>query len=218
MEPLKASMILTTAGSFAPNGSGVIVSSDPSRRTSSSFTIRTTATAASRGKPPCKSFKVTASGRSSRLPGSNYLRSALIFPREPFPSSVSSALTNSWTSLENISLFPSLSSIPMSGLKSSPACIRSSSTTAMNWSPPSPTSYRPGWTQALETTVTKKRTKGVLFTNPISLQGSYPQPLRSPAPQGRRSGAMDNFRSGSKLSTMFCYINLLQKCQRCSAI
>ncbi len=160
MEPLKASMIPTTADFFAPNGSGATGTSDPSRNTSSSFTIRTTGIAASREKPPCKSSKKTASGRSSRLPGTNYLRSALKSRREPFPSSVSSAVTKSWTSLESISLFRSLSSIPMSELKSSRACTRSSSTVAMNWSLSSLTDYRPGWTQTHETTVRKKAQKG----------------------------------------------------------
>jgi hypothetical protein len=82
----------------------------------------------------------------------------------------------------------------------------------MNGSIPSPTDYRPGWTQTLETTDRKKNTKGVLFPNRISSQGSYPQPLRSPALEGRRSGAMDNFRSGSKVLTMFCYMKSLKKC------
>jgi hypothetical protein len=53
---------------------------------------------------------------------------------------------------------------------------------------------------------------GCFFMNGISGQGSYPQPLRSPAPEGRRSGAMDNFRPGSKLLTMFCHIKSPQKC------
>ena len=91
-------MIPTTGDSFAANGSGVIATSDPSRRTSSSFTIRTTGIAASRGKRPCKSSKKMASGRSSRLPGINYPRSALKSRREPSPSSVSSAVTKSWIS------------------------------------------------------------------------------------------------------------------------
>jgi hypothetical protein len=82
----------------------------------------------------------------------------------------------------------------------------------MNWSVPFLTNYRPGWTRTFETTVTKKSTKGVLFIDGISSQGSYPHPLRSPAPERRRSGTMDNFRSGSKLLTMFCYIKSLQKC------
>lgn len=211
MEPWKASMIPTTGDSFAANGSGVIATSDPSRRTSSSFTIRTTGIAASRGKRPCKSSKKMASGRSSRLPGINYPRSALKSRREPSPSSVSSAVTKSWISLESISPFLSLSSIPMSGVKSLPPSIRSSSTAAMNWSQPSLTDYRPGWTQILETR-SQKKTKGVLLINENRSQGSYPQPLRSPALERRRSGAMDNFRSGSKLLTMSCYIKTLQKC------
>jgi len=206
MEPWKASMIPTTRDSFAANGSGVTATSDCSRRTSRSFTIRTTGIATSRGRHPCKSSRKTASGRSSPLFGTNYPRSALKSQTEPFPSSVSSAVTKSWTSLESFSPFRSPSSIPMSGRKSLPTPIRSSSTAAMNWSLPSPTGYSPGWIQTPETAVTKKSTKGVLFPNGISSQGSYPQPLRSPAPEGRRSGAMDNFRSGSKLSTMFCYL------------
>ena len=212
MEPLKASTIPTTADSFAANGSGAIASSDPSRRTSNSFTTRTTAIAASREKRPCKSFKKTAFGRSSPLPGTNYPRSALKSRREPFPSSVSSAATKSWTSLESLSPFRSRSSIPMSERKSLPTPIRSSSTTAMNGSLPFLTDYRPGWTHILETTAPKNATKDVLFTKRIGNPGSYPQPLRSPAPEGRRSGAMDNFQAGSKVLTMFCYMKSLQKC------
>jgi hypothetical protein len=68
----------------------------------------------------------------------------------------------------------------------------------MNWSLLSLTDYRPGWTQTHETTVREKSTKGVPFINGISGSGSYPQPLRSPAPEGRRSGAMDNFRQAPK--------------------
>jgi hypothetical protein len=64
----------------------------------------------------------------------------------------------------------------------------------MNCSRPSLTDYRPGWTQNPKMPVTKKSTKGLLFTVGISSQGSYPQPLHSPAPEGRRSGAMDNFQ------------------------
>lgn len=211
MEPLKASMIPTTRDSSAGNGSGAISSSDPSRRTSSSFTIRTTGIATSRGRRPCRSSKKTASDRSSHLPGTNYPRSARKSRRELSPSSVSSAVTKSWISLESISSFRSLSSIPMSGLKSLPASIRSSSTAARNWSRLSLTDSRPGWTQPHETKAQEKSTKGVPFINGISSPGSYPQPLRSPAPQGRRSGAMDNFRSGFKRLTIFCYMKLLKK-------
>ncbi len=41
----------------------------------------------------------------------------------------------------------------------------------------------------------RKSTNGVPSINGMSSQGSYPQPLRSPAPEGRRSGAMDNFQA-----------------------
>jgi hypothetical protein len=82
----------------------------------------------------------------------------------------------------------------------------------MNWSPLSLTHYRHGWTPTLKTSSfpldrwgqqllawglpsrQEKRTNEVLFIIGISSQASYPQPLRSPAPEGRRSGAMDNFR------------------------
>jgi hypothetical protein len=64
----------------------------------------------------------------------------------------------------------------------------------MNWLLPSLTDYRPGWTQTRKMPVTEKSTKGVLVKVGINSQGSYPQPLRSPAPEGRRSGAMDNFQ------------------------
>jgi len=157
MEPLKASMIPTTRDFSAPNGSGAIATSDPSRRTSRSFTIRTTGIAASRGRRPCKSSRKTASARSSHLPSTNYPRSARKSRRGPFPSSVSFAATKSWISLESISPFRSLSSIPMFGRKSLPAPIRSSFTAAMNWLRPSLTSYRLGWTFTLETPFTKKK-------------------------------------------------------------
>lgn len=213
MEPLRASMIRTTADFFAPNGSGAIVTSDPKRRTSSSSTIRTTGTVALRGKRPCRLSKKMASGQSSPLPGTNYPRSALKSRMGPFPSFVSSAVTGSWISLESILPFPRLLFILMSGLKSSRACIRFSSTAAMNWSRPSLTNYRHGWTQTpriscsslkrvahrscswISPSCHKKSTNGVLFINGISGHGSYPQPLRSPAPEGRRSGAMDNFQA-----------------------
>ena len=229
MEPLKASMIPTTVDSFAPNGSEAIASSDPSRRTSNSFTIRTTGIVSSRGKLPCRSSKKTAHDPFSRLPGTNYPRSARKSRREPFPSFVSSAATGNWISLENLFPFPSRSFILMSGLKSPHASIRSSSTMAMNRSRPSLTNYRHGWTQTRKISLSsldrrghqrlvwdllrrqKKSTNRVFFINKRSSPGSYPQPLRSPAPEGRRSGAMDNFRSGSKWLTMFCYIKLLQK-------
>jgi len=197
MEPLKASMIRTTADFFEPNGSGATVTSDPSRRTSSSFTIRTTGIVASRGKRPCRPSKKTGSGRSSHLPGTNYPRSVPKFRMEPFPSFVSSAVTGSWIFLESILPFPRPLFILMSGLKSSRACIRFSSTAAMNWSLPSLTNYRPGWIQTLKTAVTEKARMRCFFINGINDHGSYPQPLRSPAPEGRRSGAMDNFRSAS---------------------
>jgi hypothetical protein len=82
----------------------------------------------------------------------------------------------------------------------------------MNWSRLSLTHYRPGWTQTLKTAVKKKARMRCSFINGISDPGSYPQSLRSPAPEGRRSGAMDNFRSASKVLTMFCYIKYLKKC------
>jgi len=212
MEPLRASMIPTTADFFAPNGSEAIVTSDPSRRTSSSFTIRTIGTVASRGRRPYRWSKKMASGRSSPLPGTNYPRSVLKSRKGPFPSFVSSAVTGSWISLESILPFPRLLFILMSGLKSSPACIRFSSTAAMSWSRPSLTNYRHGWTQTPKAILAspaegqqllvwdllgdqRKSTNGVLSINGMSSQGSYPQPLRSPAPQGRRSGAMDNFQA-----------------------
>jgi hypothetical protein len=61
--------------------------------------------------------------------------------------------------LESISPFLNLSFMLMSGRKSSRACIRFSSTAAMNWSLPFLTDSRPGWTQTLETTVPKKARK-----------------------------------------------------------
>ena len=213
MEPLKASMIPTTADFFAPNGSGAIVTSDPSRKTSSSFTIRTTGIVASKGKRPCRSSKKMVSGRSSHLPDTNYSRSALKFRRESFPSSVSSAVIESWTSLGSISPFLRPLFILMSGLKSLLTCIRSSSTAARNGLRLSLTNYRHGWIQTLKISHSfldhgdqqllawdllsgqGKSTNGVLFIKGISGLGSYPQPLRSPAPEGRRSGAMDNFQS-----------------------
>lgn len=150
MEPWKASMIPTTVDSFVPNGSEAIASSDPSRRTSSSFTIRTTGIVSSRAKRPCRSSKKAASGPFPRLPSTNYPRSTPKSRRESFPSSVSSAATGNWISLENLFLFPSRSFILISGLKSSPTCIRFNSTAAMNWSRPSLTHYRHGWTQTLK--------------------------------------------------------------------
>jgi hypothetical protein len=186
------------------------------------FTTRTIGIVSSRAKRPCRSSKKTASGPFSRLPGTNYPRSALKSRREPFPSFVSSAATGNWISLENLLPFPSRSFILMSGLKSSPTCIKFNSTAVMNWSRPLLTNYRHGWTKTRKISPSsfdrggqqrllwnlpgrqKKSTNRVLFTNGISTPGSYPQPLRSPAPQGRRSGAMDNFRSGFKRLTMFC--------------
>lgn len=212
MEPLKASMIRTTKDSFAPNGSGATFTSDPSRRTSSSFTIRTTGIVASREKPPRRSSKKMVSGRSSHLPDTNYPRSALKFRMEPFPSFVSSAAIESWMSLGNLLPFPSPLLILMSGLKSSRDYTRFSSTAVMNWSRLSPTNYRPGWTQPLKMTVKKKARMRFFLINGIGNPGSYPQPLRSPAPERRRSGAMDNFRSASNLLTMFCYTKYLKKC------
>jgi hypothetical protein len=213
MERLKASMIPTTADSFAPNGSGATVISDPSRKTSSSFTIRTTGIVASRGKRPCRSSKKMVPRRSSRLPDTNYLKSAPKFRRESFPSSVSSAVIESWISLESILPFLRPLFILMSGLKSLRICIRSNSTKAMNGLRLSLTNYRHGWTQTLKISPPShdrggqqlvawdplsspgQSTNGVLFINGINGLGSYPQPLRSPAPEGRRSGAMDNFQS-----------------------
>ena len=150
MELLKASTILTTADFFAPNGSGAIVTSDPKRRTSSSFTIKTTGIVTSRGKRPCRSSKKMASGRFSPLPDTNYPRSALKFWREPFPSFVSSAAIESWISLGSILPFLRPLFILMSGLKSLRACIRFNFTAGMNASLPSPTNYRHGWTQTLK--------------------------------------------------------------------
>ena len=160
MERWNGSMTRTKADFFVPNGSAAIVTFDPSRRTSSSFTIRTTDTVASRGKPPCRSSKKRASGRSSLLPSTNYPRSALKSRREPFPSSVSSATTGSWISLESILPFPRPLFIPMSEPKSSPPCSKFSSTAAMNWSQPFSTVYRLGWTQTPKTMVPEKARKG----------------------------------------------------------
>lgn len=214
MEPLKASMIPTTADFSAPNGSGATVTSDPNRKTSSSFTIRTTGIVASGGKRPCRLSKKMLSGRSSHLPGTNYSRSVLKFRRESFPSSVSSAVTGSWISLESIFPFLRPLSTLMSGLKSLPTCIRFSSTTEMNGLRLFLTNYRHGWTQTLKTLHSSpdrggqqlvawdllsgqgKSTNGVSCIKGINGPGSYPQPLRSPAPEGRRSGVMDNFRTG----------------------
>ena len=212
MEPWKASMTPTTGDFFAPNGSGAIANSDPKRRTSSSFTIRTTGIVASREKPPCRSFKKMVSGRSSHLPDTNYPRSALKFRMEPFLSFVSSAAIESWISSANILPFPSPFFTLMSGLKSSRTCTRFSSTAVMNWSRLSLTNYPPGWTQTLKTTVKKKTRMRFFFINGIGDPGSYPQPLRSPAPERRRSGAMDNFRPASNLLTMFCHTKYLKKC------
>ena len=212
MERLKASMIRTTKDFSAPNGSGATFTSDPSRRTSSSFTIRTTGIVASKEKTPCRSSKKMVSGRSFPLPDTNYPRSALKFRMEPFPSFVSSAAIESWISSGNILPFRRPFFILMSGLKSSRACTRFSSTAVMNWSRLSLTNYRPGSTQTLKTTVKKKARMRFFFINGIGDPGSYPQSLRSPAPEGRRSGAMDNFRSASNLLTMFCYIKYLKKC------
>lgn len=212
MEPLKASMIRTTKDFSAPNGSGATSTFDPSRRTSSSFTIRTTGIVASREKPPCRSSKKRIPGRSFPLPDTNYPRSALKSQMEPFPSFVSSAATESWISSGNILPFPSPSFILMSGLKSSRAYTRFSSTAVMNWLRPFLTNYRPGWPQTLKTAIKKKARMRFFFINGIGDPGSYPQPLRSPAPERRRSGAMDNFRSASNLLTMFCYTNYLKKC------
>lgn len=212
MEPLKAFMIRTTKDFFAPNGSGATSTSDPSRRTSSSFTIRTTGIVASREKPPCRSSKKMISGRSFPLPDTNYPRSALKSQMETFPSFVSSAAIESWISSGNILPFPSPFFILMSGLKSSPAYTRFSSTAVMNWLPLFLTNYRPGWPQTLKTAIKKKARMRFFFINGIGDPGSYPQPLRSPAPERRRSGAMDNFRSASNLLTMFCYTKYLKKC------
>lgn len=213
MEPLKASMIPTTVNSSAPNGSGVIVTSDPSRRTSNSFTIRTIGTAASRGKHPCRSSKKMGSGQSSHLLGTNYPRSALKFRREPFPSFVSSAVTESWISLGSTFPFPRPLFILMSGLKSLRNRIRFSFTAGMNSSLLSPTNYRHGWSRPFRISCfcpkhvglspcswffpasQRKGTKGVLFIKGNSGHGSYPQPRRSPVVEGRRSGAMDNFQT-----------------------
>jgi len=178
MEPWKASMTPTTADFSAPNGSGAIANSDPRRRTSSSFTIRTTGIVSSRGKHPCRSSKKMASGRSSHLPDTNYPRSAPKFQREPFPSFGSSAATGSWISLGNFFPFRRPSFILMSEPKSLQACIRFSSTAAMNWSLPSLTNYPHGWIQTFKAAIMEKSTNGVPFINGINDHESYPQPLR----------------------------------------
>jgi len=193
MELWKASMTLTTAGFFAPNGSGAIANSDPRRRTSSSFTIRTTGIVASRGKHPCRSSKKMASDRSFHLPDTNYRKSARKFRREPFPSFVSSAAIESWISLGSIFPFRRPLFILMSGQKSLRACIRFSSIAATNWSLPSLTNYHHGWIQTLKTPITEKGRMRCFFINGISGQGSYPQPLHSPAPDSVASGLWITF-------------------------
>lgn len=140
MEPWKASMILTTVDSFAPSGFGAIVNSDPNRRTSSSFTIRTTGIAASRGKRLCRLSKKMALSRFF-LPLDSSCQKSIPSWMEIFLSFALSAAIANWTFSENIFRYRNLSSITMSVQRSSLNYSRFRSIGEMNWLPFFLTSY-----------------------------------------------------------------------------
>lgn len=135
MEWSKVSMIPTTEDSSGCNGSGTIATSDRNPRTSSSSTIGTITTAASKVKPPYRSSTKKTIYRSCLLQSSNCQKS-IIFQTEPSPSSVSSEVTGSSISLENIFNFLKNSSILIYELKSLLVCTRFKSTLVMSWLPP----------------------------------------------------------------------------------
>ena len=123
----------TIGGSLDGNGFGVIASSDPSPRTSSSFITRTIGIATSKARLHPKSFKRKAIPQFYHRPNL-VCRGSIISRMEPSRSFVSSEVIGSWISLEKISSFRKTWFIVMSELKSSLVYIRFKSISEMIWS------------------------------------------------------------------------------------
>ena len=123
MESWRALTIPITEDSSEPNGSVVIVTSDPSPRTLRSSTIETIVIAASKAKHPYSWSKRTASSQSFPLQSSN-CRTLTTFQTERSLSSALSEVIESSISSENILSFLRSLSILMSELKSLLVCIK----------------------------------------------------------------------------------------------
>ncbi len=149
MESWRASIIPMIKDSSEGNGFVAIVTCDPSPRTLSSSTIETIATAASKGKPLYSSSKRRVISLCFHLQSSPCQR-LTISQREPSRLSVLFEAIGSWISSENILNFLKPLSIPMSELKSLPACIKFKSTQVMNLLLPFHTNYHHGLDRSLE--------------------------------------------------------------------
>jgi len=139
-------MIPTTGSFFEDNGFGIIVSSDPSPRTSSSFTTRTIVTVASRVKHLASLSRSVGIVPFCLHQGSHYLK-LITSLMGPFLLSVSSEAIKNWTSSENISKFLKTLSTLMSELKSSQACIKFKSILGMILLPLYRINYQDGFPQ-----------------------------------------------------------------------
>jgi hypothetical protein len=135
--------------SLGPNGFEAIVTCDPSPSTLNSSTIDTIGTAASKARPLYRPSKRPTTPPSCYLHGSNHLP-LITRPMAQFLSSVSSEVTESWMSLENILSFLNPLSIRMSGPKSSLPYTKSRSTSVMTWLLVFHTNYQHGSLQILK--------------------------------------------------------------------
>jgi hypothetical protein len=131
MESWRASIIPMIKDSSEGNGFVAIVTSEPSPRTSNSSIIETIVTVASKERLLYSSSKKRTVSPSFH-PQSSPCQRLTISQREPSRLSVLFEAIGSWISSENILNFLKPLSIPMSELKSLPACIKFKSTQVMN--------------------------------------------------------------------------------------
>jgi len=149
MESWRVSMIPIIGDSSGGNGSVAIVISDPSPRTSSSFTIKTIATVALKAKPLHSLSKKRVIPQSYR-PQNLDCRRLITFRTERSLSSVSSVVTRSWIFSESILSFLKALSILTSEPKSLLVYIKFMSTLGMIWLSLSHINYQHGLPQILK--------------------------------------------------------------------
>lgn len=135
MEWWRASMTPITGDFSEPNGSGAIVTSNPSLRILSSSITGTTVTVALKARPLYSSSKKRAILQSC-FPKTSYCQNWITSQMGRSPLSVLSEVIGSWISSGNISSFLRPLSILMSEPKSLPVYINSRSTQGMSWLSP----------------------------------------------------------------------------------
>jgi hypothetical protein len=132
--------------SFGRNGSAAIDISVPNRRILNSSIIKTIGIAASRGKLRPRPFRRQSLSPFFLLRNSNF-PILTTSRKEPSHSSGLSVVIRNWIFSENISKSPKNLFTLMSGLKSSPSCIKFRSIWEKNWLPLFRTNYPLGFLQ-----------------------------------------------------------------------